>query len=459
MQRFNLERDKYAYKKNRLVEYKNIIMYKSNYINIRNFTNYVEKKFDKDIWTEAFRKALHESHYVYIPKGKYYIDGCIVLSSKSKIKAHKKAEICLTKETKTVMIRNADVIDGSKQLISDEQPITCDIHIEGGVWSTEYDKRAEYGKICIFDEKDSMHGVHALMLFSGVKNLHLKNLVFKNTPAFSVQLGRIDNFIIEKIKFIDCYADGIHVNGGTKNGVIRNICGQAGDDLVALNAYDWPTSTINQGPIENVVIYNVNSQGKSFNLMRIQPGKTSVKNGNIDCYIKNIIIDNIKGVETYKMYFQTPEYVGEPEGSFVGDIENVLIKNLKIFKTRPSDGTPNYVNADPITGHFGVFELGSNINGLTLQNIKVKFKCENKYKNLEHFIVVGPKSCYFEKENLEVFDPYVISQVKNLRYKNIKINGKKVENIMEHVKEIKFEKLYDSEYASGYGEIENTIKL
>jgi len=74
-------------------------------------------------------------------------------------------------------------------------------------------------------------------------------------------------------------------------------------------------------------------------------------------------------------------------------------------------------------------------------------------------MVVGPKSYYIPERNLEVFDPYVISKVKNLRYKNIKINGKKVENIMEHVKEIKFEKLYDSEYASGYGEIENTIKL
>ena len=440
-----------------MVVYKS--MYKPNYINIRNFAGYVVKKFDKDIWTEAFRKALQESHYVYIPKGKYYIDDCIVLSSKIKIKAHNKAEICLTKETKTVLIRNADVIDGSKQLISDDQPITCDIHIEGGVWSTEYDKRAEYGKICAFDEKDSMHGVHALMLFSGVRNLHLSNMTFYHTPAFAIQLGRVNNFIVKKIKFIECYADGVHINGCVKNGIVYDISGEAGDDLVALNAYDWANSTINQGPIENIVINRINSKGRFFNLMRCLSGKTSEKEGSIDCYIKNILIDDVRGVDVYKMYFQTPEYIGTPEGSSVGHMENITIQNLKVLKTRPADGTPNYLDANPITGHYGVFEFGSNINGLTLKNIDVKLKGEEKYKDLEHLIVVGPKSYYIEEENLEVFDPYVVSKIENLSFKNIKVNGKKLDDIMKYTKEIKFDRIYDSEYASGYGKIVNTIKI
>ena len=39
----------------------------------------------------------------------------------------------------------------------------------------------------------------------------------------------------------------------------------------------------------NKCVEEINSKGKDFNLMRILPGVTSCQNGNIDCYIKNII--------------------------------------------------------------------------------------------------------------------------------------------------------------------------
>lgn len=430
-----------------------------NKVSLLDFIAYTRVINGKRIWTEAFNKALSSADTVYIPKGKYYVDNAITILSGTKIKAHKKAEICLIKSATTVMFKNANVIDGSKRLIGENEPVSNDICISGGIWTTEYSSRAEYGKICAFDEKDSMHGVHALMLFSGVRNLRLSNMTFYHTPAFAIQLGRVNNFIVEKIKFIECYADGVHINGCVKNGIVYDISGEAGDDLVALNAYDWANSTINQGPIENIVINRINSKGRFFNLMRCLSGKSSEKEGSIDCYIKNILIDDVRGVDVYKMYFQTPEYIGTPEGSSVGHMENITIQNLKVLKTRPADGTPNYLDANPITGHYGVFEFGSNINGLTLKNIDVKLKGEEKYKDLEHLIVVGPKSYYIEEENLEVFDPYVVSKIENLSFKNIKVNGKKLDDIMKYTKEIKFDRIYDSEYASGYGKIVNTIKI
>ena len=33
------------------------------------------------IWTKALQTALDENDYVYIPKGKYYVDDSIILSS------------------------------------------------------------------------------------------------------------------------------------------------------------------------------------------------------------------------------------------------------------------------------------------------------------------------------------------------------------------------------------------
>ena len=89
----------------------------------------------------------------------------------------------------------------------------------------------------------------------------------------------------------------------------------------------------------------------------------------------------------------------------------------------------------------------------------MELRCEEKYKGLDHFITVGPKSCYIEKDNVEVFDPYVISQVKNLSFKNIKINGKIVDDLKDYIKEINFDRIYDSNYATGYGVVDSIIKL
>jgi len=432
---------------------------KDNFINIFDFSKYIKKTETRDIWTDAFREALKCGKYLFIPKGKYYIDDTVILPSNITIQADKKAEICLVKGTKVVGFRNADVIDGSKRKVDFDEPMSENIVINGGIWATEYDARAAYGKICAFDDEDSMHGVHAFMLFSGVRNLHLSNLTFKSTPAFALQLGRLDNFIVEKIKFDSCYADGVHINGFVKNGVVTNVEGEVGDDLVALNAYDWPNSTINQGPIENVRITNIKSKGKGVHWMRFLPGVTSEAEGKIDCYIKDIFVSNIKGVTTYKLYLQTPIYKEKPEGATVGWMKNITIQKLKIVKDRPSDETSNYQAADPLTGRFGVFELGSNIDGLILKDIKVKFKCESKYAKNVKLIMVGPKSSRIEDKGIEIFDPYVKSTVKNLAYKNITVNGKKVKNLKNHIEEIIFDKIYDSEYATGYGKVENIIKM
>lgn len=50
----------------------------------------------------------------------------------------------------------------------------------------------------------------------------------------------------------------MHVNGGVKNGVIKNLSGHTEDDLIALNAYDWDNSSINFGAIENLTVEGVN---------------------------------------------------------------------------------------------------------------------------------------------------------------------------------------------------------
>ncbi len=412
----------------------------------------------KKVWTEAFRAAIRDNEHIYIPSGKYYLDDTVVLPSNRKISADKNAVVLLFEGTKVVMFRNEHVMDGTSSLITLDAPYESNIEIDGGVWGTEYTSRAEYGQMGAYDEKDSMHGVHALMLFSGVKNLWVKNVTYQNAATFALQIGRTENFLIENMECIDCFADGVHLNGAIKNGVVFNVGGHTEDDLVALNAYDWDNSTINNGPMVDITVSRVYSTGGHCHCMRIQAGITSEKQGNIDCFIKDTYISYITGVQTFKLYLQTPPYIGKPEGAKVGRIENIIFENIQIDKIKPSDSGDNYYGKDLITGNFGIFEINSNIDKITLKNIDFKLPLE-EYPDTAHFITVGPKSRYLAERNLEIFDPYASSEVKELVYEHITIQGKTVDDIENYIKEIEFNNLYPSPYSSGTGKFNKTTKI
>ena len=434
----------------------------SKAVNIKIYADLVrlinEDGVEKAVWTDAFVKALEENDSIYIPKGKYFIDKTVVIPSNRKIVAHRKAVVSLTQGVKCSMFRNADVIDGSCRQISDEEPCSENIFIEGGFWTTQYNGRGEYGKVGAYDDYDSIHGVHALMLFSGVKNLWIKNAKFNKTASFAVQLGRVRNFVVSNIEFVECYADGVHINGDIKNGVVYDVKGQVEDDLVALNAYDWANSTINNGPIENVTVSKLNCSGGHCHCMRILPGITAEDKGNLNCCIKNIHLSNIKGVQTFRMYLQTPPYVDYSDGAKVGTMENITFENLEIIKDRTSDFSSNYLEKDLVTGNFGVFEFGSNIDKLVLKNIKIKLPVD-EYPDTSHAIVIGPKSYYVKEENLEVFDPYTVSSCKLIEYKNIVINGQKVDDLRSYIKEVVFDDLYPAKMPFGYGKVEKIVKI
>ncbi|MBQ9714614.1 MAG: hypothetical protein IJV83_04775 [Clostridia bacterium] len=402
------------------------------------------------IWTKALQTAIDENEYVYIPKGTYYLDDSIILSSNKWIKASKGTEIILLESCKKLMLRNADVIDGSYTIIPETAPKTENIRIEGGVWSESNRTRLGYGWTGKYDNEHSLRGVSCTMLFSGVKNLVLQNMVFKHSAGFSVQIGRCENFTVKNIQFISCYADGVHINGGVRNGYVYNIHGEVGDDLVALNAYDWDKSTINNGEIENVVVEKIYSPTNvdCYKAIRIQPGILPIENGEIDCYIKDLCIKDVRGVSVFKMYLQTPRYQERPNGARVGWMKNVRFENVEINACEPIDRFPNYLTGDPIIGHFAAFEFGSMIDCVYFKNVNVSLNQE-KYP-LSHFVVVGPKSYYIEEEKTEIFDPYVVSEVGKIVCENVKINNKPVKDVQNAICAISFpDDMYKNQFGNG----------
>lgn len=446
---------------------KRVVKDKSKKISVLKYESLVsEKKFQGKtirVWSNAIQKAIDENEVIFIPKGRdYYVDTSLILPSNRTIIADKKAKIILIEEFKSLLLRNKDVIDGSDYSIKSDN-ITENICIMGGIWSTTATKRAKYGDTCCFDENDSMHGVYTSMLFSNVKNLVLKDLVFEKTSAFAIQIGKTENFYIENISFINCFADGVHLNGSVKQGHIKNIRGECEDDLVALNAYDWDNSTINLGCIENVLIENIkSSEGRmGYKCIRLQPGIYPYQDGTKeDCYLKNIIIKDVNNLGVFKMYLQTPEYkyLDKPEKDVgVGQMENIFFKNIDVVATSPMDKQPNYLESKEIVGYFGAFEMGSDIDGVYFDSVKVKL--DRKKYPLSQMIMIGPKSQYLPEYNVELFDPYVCCQVKNLVFKKVKINGKKLDCYDDYIKEICFDKIYEGDLSSGKGILLDKINV
>ena len=407
------------------------------------------------IWSEAFSFALKNYEDIIIPAGKYYVDKSLVVPQNRGIIADENAEIILIKGVKSLLLRNENVIDGSDKPIPKTAIKDENISITGGIWGEENDERLGYGKSGCFDENNSMAGVSTCFLLSNVKNLTLKNLTFRHTAGFAIQMGNISNFAVENICFDVCYADGLHINGGTENGTVKNLYGHTEDDLIALNAYDWDNSSINFGKIENLVVDGVKCEtgGNVHKSIRIQPGIYPYKSGEKeDCFVKNLTIKNVSGVACFKMYLQTPAYTAFPEKNVgVGRMENILFENISADTSEPVDKQPNYLSGNTVTGNFATFEIGSNVKNLTFNNVKTVLN-KAKYPN-SYFIAVGPKTQYIAEKKLELFDPYVCCTIQRINFENVYINNEKKDDLTGFIKEISYDNLYPSALPFGKGKI------
>ena len=415
------------------------------------------------VWTQALQTALSEHEIVVIPPSDaiYSIDGSVIIPSHRRIEADG-ARIFLTPDCEVLMLRNAHTADGTHSPVPDGALWDCDITISGGIWGESRTRRQGYGATGRYepripgadDELRAFYGVSTLFLFLCVDGLTLENLTFVHTAGFSVQTGYLKNGVFERIRFEGCFADGLHLNGASENLYISDISGEVGDDLVAFNMYDWQNSSVSFGATRCVWCEGLDlSPASPYKALRIEPGMYFYDDDSaVDCGLFDAVIRSVRGIATFKMYFQTPRYkLGEelPERGEVGSADNLFFEDIVIDLDRPIDGFPEYFTADPVRGAFAAFELGANIGYVSFSDIAITMYPE-KFPS-SYLVTVGPKSVVWQ--GCEIFDPYLSSRTGTVELHNIVVNGVKCENPAALVHATVFEDVNHDGMSTGRGEI------
>ena len=264
-------------------------------------------------------------------------------------------------------------------------------------------------------------GALAIMIFVNIENLVIKNAEFQNGGInYAIQLGNIKYFRVSDLTFIRYGRDGVHVNGPASYGEICDLCGKdMGDDVVALNAWDWDTSAISFGTIEKIYVHDNKTPN---NELRLLPGRKMYEACFVDCDIRNCIFQRLSGLYTFKLYCQPNIFNAEIEGYYdvsgaVGNISDMWFMDIDIDENKNSGFHGLPVN--------GIFDICADCRNLHFENIRVLSTYADVEKRGMKFMSVGPLSAVWKNgsENPEdwgeVFDPNAICHVEDVYFKNI----------------------------------------
>ncbi len=419
------------------------------------------------VWTAALQAALDEHETVIIPASDnvYYIDDTVTIPQHRHISAYG-ATVRLTPDCDVLMLRNQNAIDGTHLPINRSHPDE-NISVCGGRWEESRTGRLGYSRTGRFTHKIAdaddrarpFYGVSTLFYFGNIRGLTLVDLTFMHTAGFSVQTGALEDGVFEHIRFENCFADGLHLNGDSEKLWIYDIAGEVGDDLVALNMYDWQNSSVNFGPTRCVWCEGLDLAPSSpYKALRIEPGVYYFDDGaSVDCGLFDAVIRDVRGIVTFKMYYQTPSYVvgrEMPERGTVGSADNLFFEAITVDLDRPIDGFPEYLDGDPVRGAFGAFELGTNIGYISFSDIDITTYPERF--PLSYLVTVGPKS--IRAGEREVFDPYLSSHIDVISLENIRVNGEISTETSTLVRCVSFDDVNGDGMSTGTGTV-GTILL
>ena len=243
-----------------------------------------------------------------VPEKEYLIDKPLRIHSNQELRLPRYAVIKLAAGSNCHMVTNDDFEKGTKN-----------ITLSGGIWdynNLEQDKNPQYVKIIEKAVPPRKGTDVTVMRFKNVKDIHISNLTVKDPVTYAIWLDMASYFTVENIVFDFNLAnprpanmDGVHVDGNSHYGTIRNIKGKCYDDLVALNADEGSDGSISHIDVDGLYAEDCHSAVRLLNrkhkvtnihirnvfgsFYQYVIGITKYCNYAVDGYFDALVLDNI----------------------------------------------------------------------------------------------------------------------------------------------------------------------
>ena len=182
--------------------------------------------------------------------------------------------------------------------------------------------------------------------FNSIRNFYFGDISIVNPVNFGLQMAYVENFTVENLCFEYTEGspklwnmDGVHLEGGCRNGVVRNLKGTCHDDTLAITSDDDI-----YGPIENILVDGIYADNAHSAVRML-----SVRNP-----IRNVHITNVYG--SYYVYCITMSkfYESESRSCF----ENITVDHVYASLCKGTVDVPgNYEPLIAIGSHLDIRKL------------------------------------------------------------------------------------------------------
>lgn len=201
------------------------------------------------------------------------------------------------------------------------------IKIKGGIWdgnNAGQVRRTFAERMALTHyEEDFYYGI--LIRMVGVENFTFSDLTVRNPESYAIMLTNAKYFTVENIRFdynnLRPNMDGIHIQGTSRFGHIRNISGNTNDDMVALNCDDTYACEITCGEISDV----------SIDGLYCDNGYTAIRLLSCGHKCENISARNIFG--SFRCNAVSFTHHNVHPGNTLREINNVTLENIHVSKS------------------------------------------------------------------------------------------------------------------------------
>jgi hypothetical protein len=284
------------------------------------------------------------------PAKHYLISWTLRLHSGQTLTLDRGTRVRLAAKSDCAMITNDDHDRGNR-----------DIALIGGIWDMNNPEQS-------FGWTPPNLGI--LMRFVNIERFTLRGVTLRDPATFGTLLAKLKYFTVEDITFDYEHKcannDGIHLEGGCRFGLIRNIRGSTTDDIVAINADDFDAFA--GLPIEDLTVDGVYTE-HSANGVRIMSGGAPVR---------NIRVANVHG--SFLWYAATLSKFHHARDT-VGDLDHIVLRDLFVRKgplmpnvrgfERPWSGM-EWKNEDGLV----LVEQGTRVGALTIDGLYRSETCK-----------------------------------------------------------------------------------